>query len=214
MCSSDLCIGISPETSEYAEHNLHGCFDARIACGVSHLLGGITVTEVRTECAWLIRQLRRISVYHTLPIVVLCLGEFGASDKFKAFTPAHNASLVRCAARELRRAGFTPILCADHETLNCCLDRKKLGEIGLWYVRPFVTEKTAYTEEPNMLLWQYSTESSPRNTGISASYSVAKPIHFEFEPLPPKIRCHTVGIADALSTLAERFVTFPSAACF
>lgn len=192
----DCCIGIAPEVSDLAEVHLQGCYSASIACGISHLLGGITVSEVRTECAWLIRSLRRVAAYHTLPIVVLCMGEHGISEKYKAFSPAHNASLIRTAAKLLMRAGYTPVLYADREMLDTCLDRKKLGSIGLWYHRPYVTERTAMAEEPNMLFWHYTVETSPRNAGIFADYPVSKTEQFRFEPLQPRIRCHTVGTFD------------------
>ena len=192
-CDSDCCIGITPEIMDLAEAHMRGCYQASIVCGVSHILGGITVSEVRAECAWLIRSLRRISMFHTLPVVVLCLGEFGISEKYKSLSPSHNASLIRTAAKLLSRAGFTPVLYADREMLDSCIDRKKLGHIGLWYHRPYVSERTARAEEPDMLFWHYSVETSPRNAGIFADYPVSKTEHFSFEPLQPRIRCHTVG---------------------
>lgn len=190
---SDCCIGIAPEISDLAETNMQGCFQASISCGVSHMLGGITVSEVRSECTWLIRVLRRVSAFHTLPLVVLCLGEHGISEKYRSCSPSHNASLIKTAAKILSRAGYTPVLYADRETLERCLDRKKLGKIGLWYHRPYVTERTARAEEPDMLFWHYSVETSPRNSGISADYPVSKTENYRFEPMQPRIRCHTVG---------------------
>lgn len=194
---ADCCIGIAPETDEYADANLRGCYAAQIACGVSHLLGGITVSEVRRECAWLIRALRQSAQYHTLPVVVIELGDGGISPKYRALSPAHNAQLIRTAAALLRRAGFTPVFFADREMLDEYIDRRKLGRIGLWYSRPFVSAAAARAEEPDMLFWQYSAETSPRNAGISADYPVSRTEAFRFEPLQPRIRCHTVGIGTA-----------------
>lgn len=184
---ADCCCGIAPETDEFAERNLRGCYAAHIACGVSHLLGGTTASEVRAEAAWLVAALKRFSAYLTLPIVAVSLGDGGISPKYRSFSPAHNAYLIKTFCNAVHRAGFTPVLYADQETLSDCLDRRRLGKLGIWYVRPFVSEALAQKEEPDMLFWQYSAETSPRNAGIYADYPVSKTENYLFEPMPVRI---------------------------
>lgn len=188
---NDCCIGISPETEELAERNLRGAYCARIACGVSHRLGAVTASEVRAEAAWLIAALKVYRPYLTLPIVAISLGDDGISPKYRSFSPSHNAALVKLFCTSLTRAGYTPVLCADRETLDDYLDRRKLGRVGIWYQRPFVSEAQAQAEEPDMLFWQYSAETSPKNAGISADYPVSRTENFFFEPPAPRIRRST-----------------------
>ena len=189
---ADCCCGISPETDEMAERNLRGCAVHRIACGVSHVLGGITVSEVKAEAKWLISRLSEVSGSVSLPVVAVCLGENGeAAEKYRQCTPAHNAELVRVFCGCLRRAGYVPLLRADRETLSFVVAREKLGSVGIWYVRPYVGRQIAVSEEPDMVLWQYSTELSPRNAGICADYTVSTSNKFAMVRRP--VRPHTAA---------------------
>lgn len=184
----DCICGISPEMDERAERNLRGAYQARIAAGVSHVLGGTTVSEVRAEAAWFLDALKGYRAYLTLPVVVVSLGEFGIAEKFRSLSPSHIGTLVKTFCQAVTRAGLTPLLSADAETLSLYIDRRKLGRLGLWYVRPFVSEDCALYEEADMCFWQYSTETSPRNSGIYADYPVSRVENFCFEPLFPRVR--------------------------
>ncbi len=185
---ADCICGIAPETDEYAERNLCGAYHARIAAGVSHILGGTTVSEVRAEAAWFLKTLQPYRPYLTFPVVVLSLGEFGLSRKYRSFSPAHTAALVKAFCTAVKSAGLTPLLYADRGTLGEHIERRKLGKIGIWYIRPFVSETLALAEEPEMCFWQYSAETSPRNAGIYADYPVSRVENFCFEPLFPRVK--------------------------
>lgn len=170
---SDCCCGIAPETDDMAERNLRGCAVHRIACGVSHVLAGTTVSEVRREARWLIARLKENREQITLPVVAVFLGENGLAERYRQCSPAHNAELVRVFSGIIRSAGFIPVLHADRETLFRYVERTKIGHVGIWYVRPYVGEGTAMAEVPDMMLWQYSTESSPVNAGLYSDYKVS-----------------------------------------
>ncbi len=184
----DCICGISPETDEYADRNLRGAYQAHIAAGVSHVLGGTTVSEVRAEAAWFVGTLKSYRSYLTFPVVVISLGAFGIAEKYRSLSPAHLGTLIKTFSQAITRVGLTPLLAADAETLSAFIDRRKLGKLGIWYERPFVSEERALTEEPNMCFWQYSTETSPRNAGIYADYPVSRVENFCFEPLFPRVK--------------------------
>lgn len=193
-CDIDCCLGIAPETDDLAETNLRGANQARISCGVSHLLGGTTASDVHKEAAWLISHLNHYKNYITLPIVVVSLGDHEIAAKYRTLSPAQNTNLIKIFCNIIKRAGYTPVLYANREILTEHIERKKLGSIGIWYNRPFVSEVLAQEEEPDMLFWQYSAETSPRNAGIYADYPVSKAINYFFRTPAPRFHTTVYGL--------------------